>query len=75
MRAMSRPQRLHGFSYRGRYSYFLTFCTFQRLKVFSDHRLGELVENPTRAGLVTTVAEYALVGSDEWSLEEILHAV
>jgi putative transposase len=33
---MSRPPRLPGFDYVGRYRYFLTFCTFERRKAFSD---------------------------------------
>ena len=33
---MSRPPRLPGFDYLGPYRYFLTFCTFERRKAFSD---------------------------------------
>jgi len=33
---MSRPKRLANVSYIGRARYFLTFCTYQRLKAFTD---------------------------------------
>ncbi len=31
-----RPERLRGFTYRGFHRYFLTFCTFQRRRRFTD---------------------------------------
>ena len=34
-----------------------------------------IVENPVRAGLVSNPSDYPYVGSDEWSLEEIISAV
>jgi putative transposase len=34
-----------------------------------------IIENPVRAGLVTTPSDYPYVGSDEWSLEEIVNAI
>ena len=157
---MSRPSRLEGFDYVGRYRYFLTFCCRERLPVFrgppiaeqtltqfrrttmldrfailayslmrdhvhllleglaqdsdftrfarmSKQRSGSayarthhqrlwqegyyervlreeddaralaryVVNNPLRAGLVTTPADYPFVGSDVWSLSELLESV
>ena len=40
---MSRPPRLQGFEYRGRYSYFLTFCTYERREVFVDPSVADIV--------------------------------
>jgi REP-associated tyrosine transposase len=40
---MSRPRRISGFDYLGPYCYFLTFCTFERRKVFHDARISALV--------------------------------
>jgi putative transposase len=34
-----------------------------------------IIENPVRAGLVTRPCDYPYVGSDEWSLDEIINAV
>src|SRR5262245_732592 len=34
---MSRPRRLDGFSFLGRYRYFLTTCTFDRRRTFGSH--------------------------------------
>jgi hypothetical protein len=34
-----------------------------------------IVENPVRAGLVENPSEYPFLGSDKWSLTEILEAV
>ena len=157
---MSRPPRLDGFEYRGRHSYFLTFCTYQRREVFRDSSIAAMVlrqvllaaarfefavfayclmpdhvhlllrgkstladlrrfakrakqstgqiyrrntkmplwqegyydrvvrpeedlsaiaryiiENPVRAGLVKSPLEYPFVGSDLWSVNEILRRV
>jgi REP element-mobilizing transposase RayT len=33
---MSRPPRIAGFSYQGLHRYFLTICTFNRQKFFTD---------------------------------------
>jgi putative transposase len=33
---VSRPKRLKFFDYRGSYAYFLTFCAFERQKVFAS---------------------------------------
>ena len=38
---MSRPRRLEGFNYVGRYRYFLTFCTRDRLPVFEEGEIAE----------------------------------
>jgi REP element-mobilizing transposase RayT len=38
---MARPKRLEGFDYIGRYRYFLTFCSRDRLPVFKDPRVAE----------------------------------
>ena len=38
---MSRPKRLDGFDYIGRYRYFLTFCAHDRLPVFKDMHVVE----------------------------------
>ena len=38
---MSRPRRLDGFTYVGRYRYFLTFCARDRLAVFEDGEIAE----------------------------------
>jgi len=38
---MSRPKRLQGFSYVGRYRYFLTYCARDRLTVFEDGEIAE----------------------------------
>ena len=38
---MSRPKRLEGFNYVGRYRYFLTFCARDRLPVFRDPEVVE----------------------------------
>jgi putative transposase len=40
---MSRPPRLTGFSYIGRYRYSLTFCSFARRQTFLDSELTESV--------------------------------
>jgi REP element-mobilizing transposase RayT len=40
---MSRPPRIKGFSYLGPYRYFITFCTLDRARVFTDIRLGDAV--------------------------------
>jgi|SRR5688572_15853445 putative transposase len=40
---MSRPPRLREFSYRGRHSYFLTFCTHQRRQTFRDPEIVGMV--------------------------------
>jgi putative transposase len=45
---MSRPPRLPGFDYLGRYRYFLTFCTFERRKAFSDPKTATCVLTPFR---------------------------
>ena len=37
----NRPGRLVGFSYRGRYTYFLTICTANRRPAFSDPRFAD----------------------------------
>ena len=34
-----------------------------------------IIENPVRAGLVKTPVEYAYVGSDVWSLTEVIESV
>src|SRR5579872_5684845 len=44
---MSRIRRLAGFSYVGRFQYFLTFCADQRARVFED---GELAASTIVAG-------------------------
>lgn len=157
---MSRPTRIPGFSYRGPYRYFLTFCTFDRRGVFLEslvaitvlsqfrttareldfailayclmpdhahlllegttddadlqrfvkrakqrsgqtyahHTRGRLwqegyydrvlraeeesravaryvIENPVRAGLVDRPGRYPHLGSDVWSVEELLGSV
>ena len=38
---MSRPKRLAGFEYLGRYRYFLTFCCRDRLPLFNDRQIAE----------------------------------
>ena len=38
---MSRPPRIEGFSYLGRYRYFVTFCTLDRRETFADIALGQ----------------------------------
>lgn len=43
MLAVSRLPRLKDFDYRGRYSYFLTFCTCKRKTLFSDPSLASMV--------------------------------
>ena len=40
---MARPGRLRGFSYSGRFTYFLTFCTSDRVQVFRDAAIVSLV--------------------------------
>ena len=40
---MSRLPRLKGFNYCGRYSYFLTFCTYQRRSVFREQSVASMV--------------------------------
>ena len=154
---MSRPPRLEGFEYRGRFAYFLTFCAYKRRAVFVDATLAVMVvrqillaakrfdfavfaycvmpdhahllvrgksdeanlqrfskrakqssaqiyrrcaqqplwqegyydrvvrpeedvsgiaryiiENPVRAGLVTSAKDYSFLGSELWSVDEIL---
>ena len=47
--ALRRPRRLHSFSYIGRYSYFVTFCTKDRRKVFeTDERVDCVLEEILR---------------------------
>jgi putative transposase len=41
---MSRPPRLAGFDYHGRYSYFLTFCTHRRQPIFFDSTHAAVVQ-------------------------------
>ena len=157
---MSRPKRLEGFNYIGRYRYFLTFCCRGRVAVFRDSQIAEqtlaqfrrtstfegfailayclmpdhahllaeglsqdsdfkhfakmakqrsggvyartrnarlwqegyyervlreeddareiaryIVNNPVRAGLVETPEAYPFVGSDTWTLAELLESV
>jgi REP element-mobilizing transposase RayT len=157
---MSRPKRLDGFNYVGRYRYFLTFCCRERLSVFRDAQIAEqtlaqfrrtstleefailayclmpdhahllveglcqdsdfkrfakmvkqrsggayartrharlwqegyyervlreeddaralaryILNNPVRAGLVESPEEYSFIGSDVWSLAELLESV
>jgi REP-associated tyrosine transposase len=157
---MSGPRRLDGFSYVGRYRYFLTFCARDRLAVFEDGEIAEqtlaqfqrtstlerfailayclmpdhahllveglsidcdfkrfakmakqrsggvyarsrhtrlwqdgyyervlrqeedaqafaryIVNNPIRAGLVKTPEDYPFIGSDKWTLAELLESV
>jgi putative transposase len=157
---MSRPLRIPGFDYKGRYRYFLTFCTLDRQKLFVDsatvtptheqfrrtsaeegfevlaycfmpdhaHLLVEgtddssdlrqfcklakqrsgsvharsgrgrlwqegyhdrvlrreddireiaryILNNPVRAGLVVTPAEYPYLGSDKWTVAELVGSV
>ncbi len=45
---MSRPPRIRGFSYLGTYRYFVTFCTFDRRDVFSDHAIAQAVVSQFR---------------------------
>jgi len=158
--AMGRPKRLEGFSYVGRYRYFLTTCTLDRQRAFEaqavatstidqflttarfeqfavpayclmpDHlhmlvegradeadfqrfvklakqrsgaayalkskrRLWQksyyervlrehedskdvaryIVANPVRAGLVQSATEYPYLGSDEWSLSDLIDSI
>ena len=40
---VSRLPRLKGFGYRGRYAYFLTFCTFERKAAFRDASVASMV--------------------------------
>jgi REP element-mobilizing transposase RayT len=40
---VSRPERLHGFGYRGAHRYFLTFCTRDRRQTFHDAHVVVLV--------------------------------
>jgi putative transposase len=40
---VSRPSRLKNFDYRGRYSYFLTFCTADRQQVLGDPATASMV--------------------------------
>jgi len=40
---MSRPPRLHGFDYRGRHVYFLTFCTHLRRDTLRDRSVAVMV--------------------------------
>jgi putative transposase len=42
---MSRPPRIDGFSYRGPYQYFLTFCADNRRLAFLDAAAASLVIN------------------------------
>jgi len=45
---VSRPPRIEGFSYRGPYRYFVTFCTLDRRDVFGDIATGEFVASQLR---------------------------
>jgi putative transposase len=40
---MSRPPRIDGFAYRGCYRYFLTFCVWERRRVFENAAIAEMV--------------------------------
>lgn len=51
---MSRPPRLQGFDYRGRHSYFLTFCTFDRQNTFAD----PLIANELTTQILQTARWY-----------------
>ena len=48
---MSRPPRVDGFSYRGPYCYFVTFCTPDRRAIFSDITIGEFATSQLRRTL------------------------
>jgi putative transposase len=40
---MSRPPRLAGFDYQGKYDYLLTFCTFERRAFLRDAHIAQMV--------------------------------
>jgi putative transposase len=56
---MSRPKRLEGFDYVGRYRYFLTFCVRDRLPVFRDHQVTE--QTLTQFRRTSTLEEFAIL--------------
>ena len=43
MLAVSRLPRLRDFDYRGRHSYFLTFCTYRRKSTFREASVASMV--------------------------------
>ena len=56
---MSRPRRLEGFDYVGRYRYFLTFCCRERLPVFRDPPIAE--RTLTQFRRTSTLDEFAIL--------------
>jgi putative transposase len=60
---MSRPPRIEGFTYRGCYQYFLTFCTIERRRVFVD------------AQIAAVVVEHFLRTSQQWSFALLAYCV
>ena len=56
---MSRPKRLAGFNYGGRYRYFLTFCARERLPVFKDVHVVEQTLGQFRR--TSTIEHFAIL--------------
>jgi len=79
-----KPEHLKTFDYLGLYRYFLTFCTHERRRLFenADAVLSArtqieraALENPLKAGLVERIADYPFLGSNAYTIDQILEAV
>jgi putative transposase len=52
--SVSRPPRIPGFTYRGPYRYFLTFCTRKRTRAFEEESI-----------VISTLSHFQRTGADE----------